>query len=1200
LVLPRNRLICFTGVSGSGKSSLAFDTLYAEGQRRYVESLSAYARQFLGQMEKPDVDQITGLSPTISIEQKTAGRNPRSTVGTITEIYDYFRVLFARIGTPHCVDCDTPIGSQTRDGTVDRVMALQEGSRVHILAPLVRGRRGEFLDLFEDLQRDGYIRARIDGRVVSLTGVPKLERYVRHDIDVVVDRLSVRPDARGRVGEAVDAALRLGEGTLIVSPEGGEDLLLSSDFACPSCGLSAAEPTPQLFSFNNPQGMCPTCRGLGRRVAIDPWRAVPDPSLTVMEGAIAPLGVPWNRWKIHYYEGVLKRHGASVATPWSEIPEPGRQELLYGLDRRIVYEWRRRDGSVHRHRDRFEGILTPLERRYAEGRSPAWRRKMGAYMHAGICPDCKGARLKPEALAVRVCGRSLPEVTALSVADAHGFISGLELTPVQELIGEDALKEIVGRLQFLLDVGLDYLTLDRTAPTLSGGEAQRIRLAGQIGSGLVGVTYVLDEPSIGLHHRDNSRLLDALCRLRDAGNTVIVVEHDEETMRRADQLVDFGPGAGHLGGEVVIQGTWRQVVRSRRSVTGAYLSGKREIPIPERRQGNGKWLAVRGAQQNNLRDVDVRIPLGRFTCVTGVSGSGKSSLVDHILYRSLARQLHGAHAEPGTHRSIEGADQVDKVIEIDQRPIGRTPRSNPATYTGAFDPIRALFARLKASQVRGYKPGRFSFNVKGGRCEACRGNGANLVEMDFLADVWVTCPVCEGRRFNRETLEVRYKGASIADVLEMEVEKACAFFENIPQIHRVLKVLVDVGMGYVHLGQPAPTLSGGEAQRVKLAKELCRKSTGRTLYILDEPTTGLHFADIQNLLVVLHRLADLGNTVVVIEHNLDVVKTCDWVIDLGPEGGEAGGDVVAEGKPEDVAGVRASHTGRALRRMLAGPGGHAKAGGNGRSGAQKGRRDGRIRDIEVWGARENNLKNVNARVPRERMTVVSGVSGSGKSSLALDTIYAEGQRRYVESLSAYARQFVGQMRKPKVDRVVGLSPAIAIEQKSASKNPRSTVGTVTEVHDYLRAIFALVGEVFCPNCGVPAGSQTVGEIVDRLEAGFSGRRVHLLAPQEPGRGEDYGDLIGRASRSGYVRGRLDGAVFDLASSVEIDARQTHRFEILVDRVAVRASSRQRVAESVEKALDLSGGVLVVTPPEGGTETRFSQHLSCPECGESFE
>ncbi len=1197
LELLKNELVCLTGVSGSGKSSLAFDTVYAEGQRRYVESLSAYARQFLGQMEKPDVDQITGLSPTISIEQKKAGRNPRSTVGTITEIYDYLRVLFARVGTPHCTSCGRPIGAESRDGIVDRILALEEGRRIQVLAPLAQGRKGEYLELFEDLRREGYIRARVDGKIVELTHTPRLERYARHDIEVVIDRLEVRPDLRARIGEAVDAALALGKGTLIVSPEAGQDLLLSSNFSCTSCGLSAMEPTPQLFSFNSPQGMCPTCRGLGTQIVIDPALAVPDETLSVAEGAIAPLGVPRNRWKRHYYEGVLKRHGASLKTAWNEVPKNAQKELLHGLPHKIEFEWKRRNRSVYRHRDRFEGIFTAMERRYAEGSNPLAKRRLGPYVRSGRCPSCGGSRLRGEAMAVKIEEKALPEVTAMTIGEASAFFDGLALNRIRKRIAEEALKEIRARLRFLLEVGLDYLTLDRTAPSLAGGEAQRIRLAGQIGSGLVGVTYVLDEPSIGLHHRDNARLLDALCRLRDSGNTVIVVEHDEETMRRADRIVDFGPGPGHRGGSVVVSGSADRVARAPDSLTGAYLSGRRAIPIPERRRVAANRLTIRGARQNNLRNIDVGIPLGVFTCVTGVSGSGKSSLIDEILYRALARDLNGAHTQPGLHRRIEGTDLLAKVVEIDQRPIGRTPRSNPATYTGAFTPIRDLFARLPEAKARGYAPGRFSFNVKGGRCEACRGNGANLIEMDFLADVWITCPVCEGRRFNRATLDVRYKGASIRDVLEMEVGVAADFFKHIPAIHRVLGVLVQVGMGYVHVGQPAPTLSGGEAQRIKLAKELCRINTGRTLYILDEPTTGLHFADVQNLLNVLQHLVDHGNSVIVIEHNLDVIKTADWIIDLGPEGGEDGGAIVAVGTPEKVVEVTASHTGRALRGLF---NGQMDRRGTVRKDGRAGDRNERVREIEVFGAKEHNLKNVDVKIPRERMTVVSGISGSGKTSLALDTVFAEGQRRYVESLSTYARQFLSQARKPRVDRVVGLSPAISIEQKTAGQNPRSTVGTITEVYDYLRALFGLLGSVYCPECSVQAGAQSAQEIVDRILDIPKGRRLFILAPQAPGRGEDYPTLIERARRRGFVRSRLDGIVFNLEDPLEVDPRLTHRFEVLVDRIKAGHQTRGRISDSTETALNLSGGVVVLASPDDDVETRFSQHLSCPSCGNSFE
>ena len=1200
LDLPEGELVCFTGVSGSGKSSMAFDTIYAEGQRRYVESLSAYARQFLGQLEKPDVDSISGLSPTVSIEQKTAGRNPRSTVGTMTEIYDYLRVLFARVGEPHCASCGTPIGSQTRDGIVDRILGLDRGTRFSVLAPIVRGRKGEYQDLFEDLQRQGFIRARVDGQTVLLTDTPSLERHIRHDIEVVIDRLVVKPESSARIGEAVDAALRLTEGILLVSAEDAEDILISASFSCSSCGLSATPPTPQLFSFNSPQGMCPTCRGIGTHVRMDARVAIPDTTKSVAEGAVAPLGIPRNRWKMHYYEGVLRRHRCDLDTPWKKIPACGQRELLRGVKGRIDLAWKRRNGSVYRHRGRFEGILPPLEQRYAESGSTSVRRRLGVFMLEGPCEACEGARLNGEARSVLVDQKSLPEVAQMTIEEAHAFFAALALSETNQTIAEDALKEIRGRLTFLLDVGLNYLSLDRTAPTLSGGESQRIRLASQIGSGLVGVTYVLDEPSIGLHHRDNSQLLDALCRLRDAGNRVVVVEHDEDTMRRADRVIDFGPGPGHLGGYLVADGSWKKIARTRKSITGAYLSGRCKIAIPDERRSSKTYLTIRGARHNNLKNVTAKIPLGVMSCITGVSGSGKSSLITDILYQALARDLNRAETHPGVHRRIDGVDKLDKVIEIDQQPIGRTPRSNPATYTGAFSPIRSLFSELPESKVRGYKPGRFSFNVKGGRCEACQGNGANLVEMDFLADVWVTCPVCEGRRFRRETLDARFKEKSIADVLEMEVEEAASLFRDILPIYRVLKVLVDVGMGYVKLGQPAPTLSGGEAQRIKLAKELCRANTGQTLYILDEPTTGLHFSDVQNLLNVLETLVELGNTVVVIEHNMDVIKTADWILDLGPEGGEGGGEIIAQGTPEDIAAESGSHTGEALAPILS----SINASGlNGSVSRKRKKKSTWFKEIEVFGARENNLRNVDVAIPRDKMTVISGVSGSGKSSLALDTIFAEGQRRYVESLSAYARQFLGQMPKPKVDRVVGLSPAILIEQKAASKNPRSTVGTVTEVYDYLRALFGLLGEIHCPNrgCnGARAGAQSSQQIVDRILAHPAGQLVLILAPMEPDRGEGYDTLISRASRTGYQRGRIDGEVFELAKSVEIDYRQSHRLEIVVDRVTVRVAGRKRVAESVEKALDLSKGLVIVADTDTGEEARFSQHLSCPCCGRSFD
>ena len=1203
LELPANRLICFTGVSGSGKSSMAFDTLYAEGQRRYVASLSAYARQFLGQMEKPDVDQITGLSPAISISQKTGGQNPRSTVGTITEIYDYLRVLFARCGIPHCVECGREIGAQTRDQIAARIASLEQGSRVHVLAPLVRERRGEYHELFEELQKDGYVRVRVDGRVYTLDEAPVLDRYSRHNIEVVIDRLVIRGDMGGRLDEAVDAALRRGEGSLIVAPEGAEDRLLSASFDCPECGISYEEPEPQMFSFNNPQGMCPDCGGLGTKVIMSEKLMIPDPSRSIAGGAVEPLGdVGSNRWRLHLYEGAAARLGFGLDTPWKDLSRRQKDGFLNGLgDEKIEFTYTNQSGHSWCHDDRYEGALAYVEERFRHG-NPRVRRELDAYARSETCPACDGARLRRESLGVLVGGRNLPQLTALPVAEASGFFNALEFDPERARIAEDALKEVRGRLQLLVDIGLGYLTLDRGAHTLSGGESQRIRLAGQIGSGLVGVLYVLDEPSIGLHHRDNRRLLSTLQRLRDLGNTVVVVEHDEDTMRHADLVVDFGPGAGERGGELVAKGSVDVVRSTRRSITGRFLSGAAEIAVPaERRPPQERRVTVVGARHHNLKDLTVSIPLGLFTCVTGVSGSGKSSLVNDILFKALDRDLHRAAAEPGEHLRIEGVEQLDKVIRIDQKPIGRTPRSNPATYTDLFTPVRQLFAQLPDARVRGYRQGRFSFNVRGGRCEACDGNGATLVEMEFLADVWVTCEACEGRRFNRETLTIRYRGRSIADVLDMEVGEALELFANIPQIRRVLQTLFDVGLGYIRLGQPAPTLSGGEAQRVKLARELCRKSTGRTLYLLDEPTTGLHFADIDKLLRILHRFADQGNTVVVIEHNMDVIKTADYLIDMGPEGGALGGEVICAGTPEEAARSKQSHTGRILAGILKPQrSGGGAAAGNGSPGKGNGFTD----NIEVVGARMHNLRNIDVTIPRDRMTVVSGVSGSGKSTLAFDTIYAEGQRRYVESLSAYARQFLEQMQKPKVERISGLSPAIAIEQKSPGRNPRSTVGTVTEVYDYIRALYAVAGVQHCPRCAVPVGAQTGDQIVDRITSLGEERRILVLAPLEAQRNEGWDTLLARAREDGFARARIDGEVRDLRGDIDIDRRRRHRVELVVDRLAVRKSERPRINEAVERALDLSGGEVIAAVPEGegrpGEEHRYSRRFSCPSCGRGFQ
>ncbi len=917
--IPRDRLVVITGLSGSGKSSLAFDTIYAEGQRRYVESLSAYARQFLGLMEKPDVDYIEGLSPAISIQQRTVSKNPRSTVGTVTEIYDYLRLLFARIGTPYCYKCGKKLEKQTVEQIVDAVLALPEGTRVQILAPVVRGRKGEYREIFEEARRDGFVRVRVDGQTLDLDSEIQLDKNKKHNIEIVVDRIVVSPKVQRRLADSVETALNLASGLVIVDVVGEKELLFSEHYACVNCGISYEEIEPRMFSFNSPYGACRTCNGLGTRMVVDPELVVPNPKLSLRQGALAPWGEVRDGWYATLLKGVAEHYGFSLDTPWEDLPEKVQQVLLYGSgDEEIEFRYASREGkSKGTWVNRFEGVIPNLERRYHTTDSASVREWIEGFMRAVPCPDCGGARLRPEALAVKIDGHNIWDVTRKSVRQAMQFFEQLQLTERQRLIAHQILKEIRERLQFLLNVGVDYLTLDRGAATLSGGESQRIRLATQIGSQLVGVLYVLDEPSIGLHQRDNHRLINTLCQLRDLGNTVLVVEHDRETIERADYVVDLGPGAGENGGYVVATGPPAEIAANPKSLTGQYLAGLKSIPVPtKRRKGNGKTLTIFGARGNNLKSIDVRFPLGTFICVTGVSGSGKSTLVDETLYPILARAIYRGKEQPLPYERVEGLEHIDKVINIDQSPIGRTPRSNPATYTGLFTYIRDLFAKLPEAKIRGYKPGRFSFNVKGGRCEACQGDGIIKIEMHFLPDVYVTCEVCKGKRYNRETLEIKYKGKSIADVLEMTVSQALEFFENIPPIKRKLQTLYDVGLGYIRLGQQATTLSGGEAQRVKLATELSKVSTGRTLYILDEPTTGLHFEDIKMLLDVLNRLVDKGNTVVVIEHHMDVIKTADYIIDLGPEGGDEGGTVVATGTPEEVAQNPRSYTGQFLRKEL--------------------------------------------------------------------------------------------------------------------------------------------------------------------------------------------------------------------------------------------------------------------------------------------
>jgi excinuclease ABC subunit A len=1259
--LPRGRLVCLSGVSGSGKSSLAFDTLYAEGQRRYVESLSTFARQFLGQLPRPDVDSVTGLSPSISIAQKSAGTNPRSTVATMTEIHDFLRVLYARVGTAHCPACDAVLEAQPRDQIVERILASRGGQRVMLLAPVVRDAKGEHRDLFTDLVRQGFTRARVDGRVCRVEDPPPLEKQLKHTIDVVVDRLVPSEATRSRVAEAVELALKTSGGQVVVAgeEETPHDDLFSSQYACAACGVSYATPEPQLFSFNSPQGACPTCEGLGDIYGIDPVKLVTEPTKTLRKGAIGVLGTfrDMPRWLRRLLNGVAAHAeakkklpaGTLLDTPWKDLTAAQKRIWLNGTGvEDVKLSWKR--GRAERGATtKFEGLCALLANRWRNAKSGIIRRMLEKLMSVTPCHACQGARLSPQARAVRITtaskewlgakGRSAPgsearpaelgldQLCALPIADARTFLSQLALDGTQATIATELMKEISSRLEFLDRVGLGYLALDRKAPTLSGGESQRIRLAAQIGSGLSGVLYVLDEPSIGLHARDNVKLLGALEALRDKGNTVVVVEHDEDTIRAADWVVDFGPGPGKRGGEVVAAGTPDDVARSERSITGAFLAGRDRIEVPDqRRSPTGKSLRLEGVRHNNLKGIDVEIPLGLLVCVTGVSGSGKSSLVGDVLEPELRRRLGSEAATPGAFDAIHGADALDKVIVIDQSPIGRTPRSNPATYVKVWDDIRTLFTMLPDAKKRGWKAGRFSFNVAGGRCEACEGSGSVRLDMDFLADIWVTCEECGGTRFAKDTLEVRWKGKSVADILAMEVGDALELFADAPDIARKLQTLHDVGLDYLHLGQPSPTLSGGEAQRVKLSRELAKRSTGKTLYILDEPTTGLHMADVRQLLGVLERLVDAGNTVLVVEHNLDVVKRADWVIDLGPEGGGGGGRIVAAGTPEQVAKAKASHTGRALAPLLsAGRESVAKPPAVRRKkavdpavavaamldevGATS--RDPGPPNITVRGAALHNLKHVDADIPRGKLTVCCGPSGSGKTSLAFDTLYAEGQRRYVESLSPYARQFVGQVPKPVFEKIEGLSPAVAIEQRATGSTPRSTVGTLTEMYDHFRVLAARLGRMHCPECRTPVGAQSVDQTVERILAHPIGTKLLLLAPVELRVGQTPEALFASLRAAGHVRVRIDGRTVRLDEKPALDRKRKSRIEIVIDRVSADPASRSRLAQSVEAAFAAGGGTMLVARCVDGHDGKpldepdwpvevLSRRLACPECGRGFK
>ncbi|MBI2743452.1 MAG: excinuclease ABC subunit UvrA [Chlamydiales bacterium] len=1168
LTLEPYQLIIFTGVSGSGKSSLAFDTIYVEGQRRYIESLSAYARRHLADYPKPDAELIEGISPTIAIEQKTSGRNPRSTVGTITGIYDYLRVLFARVGTPHCPVSLEPVKPRSAKEIASEILALPKGTKLHIFSPYARGKKGEFKDDFAELLRHGFTRVRLDGRIVDLNEEISLDGKIAHDIDILIDRLVVDPSETGRLEEAIAQALEKGKGVMSVqNAETQEETLFSQLAFSPKSGLSYGPLSPQDFSFNHPSGMCPTCMGLGTHLEFKLDKII-DPEKSINEDCCSVASSYQTVRFGNIYDNLARLYSFKVNTPWKKLSEKAKNVFLYGSEQKWL---RMRFVHPTKHTTwtdyvQWRGVLHEAKVRYLEAKSDTYRRNMEELMEETICPDCHGARIKPYPAATTIGKKRISELTSLSVEEVLTFFQKLSLTAEQKFIADELLKEIIKRLQFLYGVGLHYLTLERTAPTLSGGEAQRVRLASQIGSGLVGATYILDEPSIGLHPRDNLKLLASLKALRDKGNTVIVVEHDEETIREADHIVDVGPEAGERGGEIVSNGSFADLLKAPHSLTGAYLSGRRTIAIPKkRRTSTKKALVIEKATHHNLKSVTAEIPLGVFVAVTGVSGSGKSSLITDLLYPALSNKLLASTLPVGKHKKITGIEELDKVIAIDQSPIGRTPRSNPATYVKLFDEIRKLFSELPESQASGFGPGRFSFNVQEGSCPHCGGMGMTRIDMDFMEDEWVTCIYCAGRRFDEKTLSVLLRGKNIHDVLEMTVAEALDFFSALPAIRKKLETLNAVGLDYLKIGQPSPTLSGGEAQRIKLAKELSRPSNERTLYILDEPTTGLHFHDLNKLIGVLQALVDRGSSLLVIEHNMDLIKCADWIIDLGPEGGKEGGEIVATGTPEKIAKLK-SPTGVALNQMLSASHAAVKK--------QKARAATSSPFILVEGASQNNLKSVNAKIPREKITLCTGPSGSGKSSFAFETVYAEGQRRYVESLSTFSRQFVSQMPKPKVDNIEGLSPAIAIEQSGHGKNPRSTVGTMTEVYDYLRLLFAHLGTPYSPETGKEIRSISKEYVTEKLLKLPAGTAFRLLAPIKQRKNESWEALQARLLSSGYLRVRLNNTYYELDENIPFDKHRKNSIELVIDRLKTADSIRGRLLEAIEKAASLSGGIIV--------------------------
>ncbi len=1208
--IPRNRLVAITGVSGSGKSSLAFDTLFREGQRRFLETLSAYARQFLGRMEKPDVERISGLSPAIAVDQQAVQRGPRSTVGTVTEIVDHLRVLFARAGTAHCPEHGEPLASQTPEAIVQAVLTAFAGENVHVLARLVQDRKGEHRSVLEDLRKKGFVRARVDGVVKRIEESGELARYKRHTLEAVVDRLKVAPDGVARLREAVAGALELGKGELVLLGSKSERAF-STQRTCPRCHREAPPLEPRLFSFNSPHGACPRCEGLGVLRRPSARLVVGDAAKTIRAGALHVTrasggALLFPHVDFAFLEKVGAAHGFDLDTPWRELTSEARALILKGTGEqryKASTSWagQSHQGKVSFER-RFRGVLPALERAWKQGQRKAFVER---FLEERPCPECEGSRLKDVARAVRVAGVTLPALTSTAIGELGGLLDGLPFTGREGAIAEPLLTEIRRRLAFLNEVGLAYLSLDRSADTLSAGEAQRIRLAAQLGAGLQGVLYVLDEPSIGLHARDHGRLFGALELLRDGGNTIVVVEHDEATLRAADWLIDIGPGPGRHGGRVVAQGTPEQV-READSPTGKLLRGELALPAPkERRAGNGKRLVLRGARGFHLKSIDVVFPLGTLTVVSGVSGSGKSTLVHHTLQRAVARHLGQDAPPPEPVERIEGLAHVEELVFLSSAPIGRTPRSNPATYTGAFTPVRDLFASLPEAKMRGWGPGRFSFNVEGGRCEACQGAGARFVELQFLAPVTVPCEECGGHRFQAETLEARYKGRSIADVLALTIEEARELFQDVPKVARPLAALCEVGLGYLQLGQPSTTLSGGEAQRVKLATYLQKRTTRHTLYLLDEPTTGLHQADVLRLVGALQKLVDQGHTVVVIEHMLELIQVADHVIDLGPEGGSAGGELLVAGTPEDVAACARSHTGAALRARS--------------RDAQNGARERPSRPmhgvaprerLEVFGARTHNLKNIDVSLPRRALTVVTGPSGSGKSSLALDTIHAVGRARFVESLSTYARQFLGDRDRPPVDRIEGLGPSVAVEARTSGGHPRSTVATTTEIHDHFRVLWARAGTPRCPEHGEELTHSDASRLAKRLLRELAGQKGWIVAPvfgpERVGK-EELSVAVARASEAwragGFARILVDGQErrLDVPGPLPAGAQ---RVDLVIDRVAFEVEARTRIVEAIEQAEAISSGRVSVLArpgkpaPAAGSPARheYSTRGACTQCG----